>query len=148
LGWVDGGGKIEDMPDDVLSGELRGLLTTYAPRLWDWLRTVYDEIREDKETDKRAEVDRRIRHWVNGLRAWYNEMKMRAINRKTSKMGTWEQGPTEEGCDTCGWLNGQRHTMNWYFSKGYIPRKPGASMDCGGYECLCKIVDDDGNRLI
>jgi hypothetical protein len=33
--------------------------------------------------------------------------------------------------------------------KGYIPQQPGSeTLACGGWNCDCQIVDDDGERLL
>lgn len=69
--------------------------------------------------------------------------KMWGIKNKTL---TWQYGDTEH-CSTCESLNGQRHKAKWYISRDYIPRKPGASMDCGGYRCQCKLIDADGSEI-
>lgn len=58
---------------------------------------------------------------------------------KRNEMVTWHLGATEEHCSTCANLDGQAHRRKWFDSKNYIPRKPGAAMDCGGWRCLCTL---------
>ena len=57
---------------------------------------------------------------------------------KAKELVRWELGYTEEHCDTCLELNGQVHPRNWFVEKGYIPKMPGAKMDCKGFQCDCK----------
>ena len=63
---------------------------------------------------------------------------------KGKQMLTWRLGNTEVHCSTCASLNGKRHRASWFISHDYIPGKPGAAMDCQGYNCDCALVDDEG----
>lgn len=66
-----------------------------------------------------------------------------------NRMGTWRLGKTEEHCDTCAKLNGTRHRVRWYTERGYIPRQPGNEMlKCGGWNCDCKVIADNGDLLL
>lgn len=68
---------------------------------------------------------------------------------QTKVMGTWHLGKTEVHCDTCSWLDGQRHQLKWFISKGYIPREPGSeTLSCKGFHCDCSVTSDDGERLL
>ncbi len=54
--------------------------------------------------------------------------------------------PTEH-CDTCLGLNNTRHSARWYINRDYIPGKPGAAMDCGGWNCQCYLTNDEGKQF-
>lgn len=58
---------------------------------------------------------------------------------KANEMVVWRLGETEEHCRTCAQLDGQRHRRKWFVDKNYLPRTPGAAMDCGGWRCLCTL---------
>lgn len=65
-----------------------------------------------------------------------------------NKMGTWKFGDTDH-CATCAKLDGKRHRLSWFVERGYIPREPGSvTLECHGFNCQCKIVDDDGGQLM
>ena len=67
---------------------------------------------------------------------------------KSNQPLTWRLGKTEEHCDTCAKLDGQTHRLKWYTARDYMPKKPGAAMDCGGWNCDCGLFDKDGKRVI
>jgi len=87
----------------------------------------------------------RVAVWVQALESLG---RIAIANTQANQMGTWQYGDTEH-CDTCLGLNGQRHRLKWFTSKGYIPRQPGSdTLECRGYNCQCQIVSDDGERLL
>lgn len=63
-----------------------------------------------------------------------------------NEMLTWQYGDTEH-CGTCLKLNGKAHRAKWYLARDYIPGKPGAAMDCGGYRCKCALINKDGQEV-
>jgi hypothetical protein len=64
-------------------------------------------------------------------------------------MVTWRLGQTEEHCATCNRLNGQRHRLKWFVSRGYIPQQNASeTLECGGWRCQCGLYDDKGNRVL
>lgn len=101
---------------------------------------------------KRKQIMARLDLWVESMRTIGNQGLMSA---QKNKMGTWRLGPTEEHCITkngrigCANLHGKRHRLSWFLSRGIIPRQPGSAiLGCQGYQCLCGIFDDKGNRLV
>lgn len=84
--------------------------------------------------------------WVKALRGLATRACMSA---DADKMGTWEYDPDKEHCTTCEKLDGKRHRMSWFLDNGYIPQEPGSeTLECGGWRCGCKIVDDKGKQLL
>jgi membrane protein involved in colicin uptake len=65
---------------------------------------------------------------------------------KANVMATWIYDGGEH-CPTCAGLHNQRHRVKWYTARNYYPGKPGAAMDCGGFECKCKLVGPDGKVI-
>lgn len=100
----------------------------------------------DERTAARDAMLDRVDIWVQSLRTLGG---LGYASAKENAMGTWVLGATEEHCSTCASLDGQRHRMKWWVSKGYIPQEPGSeTLECNGYRCLCYIEDDDGGRLL
>lgn len=97
-------------------------------------------LRDEGDVDAEAEAEARAAGYAQTLDAIYSQAKLYGAG---NKMLTWVFGETEH-CNTCNDLNGQRHRAAWYIARDYIPRRPGAAMDCGGYKCQCKLEDDDG----
>ena len=62
-----------------------------------------------------------------------------------NQMLEWELGNTEQHCESkngrfgCANLDGTAHRAKWYLARDLIPRKPGASQVCGGWQCDCKL---------
>ncbi len=100
----------------------------------------------DDKAAARTDVLGRVDTWVASLESLG---RIGTASAKANGMGTWQLGATEKHCQTCANLDGQRHRLKWFVSKNYIPRQPGSTtLDCGGYNCDCQIVDDEGNRVM
>jgi hypothetical protein len=102
------------------------------------------DLRKEEDFDYFSFITARADGYTATVSAIYNAGAMWA---KKGKMGTWVLGNTETHCDTCRSLNGGKHRLSWYVSRNYIPRQPGAAMQCGGYNCDCRIIDDEGNEI-
>ncbi len=91
--------------------------------------------------------------WVNARADGYTSSVAGVYNvavlfAKGNQMLTWNLGATEKHCDTCSKLsNGSAHRASWYIARNYYPRQPGASMECGGYNCDCYLTDKAGKQV-
>ena len=98
--------------------------------------------------DKAAQrdiLDNRIDFWTRSIEA---AGAQGVASAQANAMGTWVYGDTDH-CSTCLKLNGQRHRVKWFVSKGYIPREPGSdTLECNGFRCQCRVVDDKGKQLL
>lgn len=54
----------------------------------------------------------------------------------------WLLGRTEKHCTTCLKMNGQKHRLKAYVSKGILPQSD--ALDCGGWNCDCKLKKTNG----
>lgn len=138
IAYADGGGSLP-VDEDTLAyakAELNAQLS-YVDSLFATLK----EMRKEGDFDSIHEAFLRANNWSSALDGFYNTIKMMGAN---NKMLTWRLGNTEKHCKSCLSLDGQRHRAKWYISRGYTPRKPGSSTDCGGYHCDCKLEDDNG----
>lgn len=81
---------------------------------------------------------------LDRVKWWYQTVQSAKIlgesYYKQNENVRWELGMTEEHCDTCYSLNGGVHPRKWFIERGYIPKMPGAKMDCRGYLCDCRWV--------
>lgn len=110
-----------------------------------YLNNAFDDLKVMRKAETATESGLRARAemWGQTLDAIYGEGKLRATK---SKLLTWVYGDTDH-CSTCQKLNGQTHRASWFLKRDYIPGKPGAAMDCGGYRCQCKLVDKNGDEV-
>ena len=138
VAWVEGGGDVEDIQADEV-GAMQAWVTeqqSHVNDFADWLTA--------KDSDLDA-VPGRVAMWVSAYGSFLREMHALAMG---DPVGEWEYGDTEH-CDTCLELNGQRHRLSWYRKRDYIPQRPGAAMDCGGYRCQCIVKrPKTGERLL
>ena len=141
LGWTDGGGEYP-IEDDAISW----LDARVAQELGN-IDVVFEnakQLRKDGEFDFFTWATARADGYTSALLAIYNAA---ALFVKGNEMLTWQLGNTETHCNTCSKLNGKRHKASWYIANNYIPRQPGAAMDCGGYHCDCSLTDKNGNEV-
>jgi len=106
--------------------------------VFEWIKQARDE-----ETITEDAIRDRVERWAQGLDSVYSEALLRA--KKNQKL-EWHYGDTDH-CETCATLNGQAHTAKWYLARDYIPGKPGAAMDCGGWRCQCFLTDKSGETV-
>ena len=141
LGTIDGGGEIP-ADSDALSWFNARVEAEFAHI--DLLFQQAKEIRKDEEADNALWIRDRAEGYSNTLTSIYNAAKMWADKRQ---MLTWNLGNTERHCRTCAKLSGKRHRATWFISRGYIPRQPGANLECGGYNCDCELISDKGESV-
>jgi hypothetical protein len=140
-GYIDGGGEL---PFD---GEALQWFNARVDEEAGHIDSVFQDakdLRKDKEFDYFTWAIARADMYTSALAAIYNAAVMFADARL---MLTWNLGNTEKHCKTCSKLDGQRHKAAWYLSRNYIPRKPGAAMDCSGYNCDCSLTNDKGEEV-
>ncbi len=139
-GWSDGGGAPSDFPQLELDN-IQTVQLFNMPDFMIAIREARDELR--KGNDVMNTLMARLGLWVRSVRATYTRFLSLARGKSKAAMVTWKVGPTDH-CVTCQQLNGQRHRLEWFTSRNFIPQQPGASMVCGGWRCLCRLVDDSG----
>jgi hypothetical protein len=142
-GLAEGGIPADEMSDDDAL-----MIVELSQAQLDHVTDFVRAIREAKD-DKAAQRDilnSRVPMWAASIES---AGAQGLASAKANAMGTWKLGKTEEHCETCQKLNGQRHRMKWFTSKGYIPRQPGSeTLACHGFNCDCQVVDDSGQRLM
>lgn len=140
-GWLEGGGVLP-IDDDAMTWIETRLHQEAA--FIDLLFKEVTQLRKDKEFDYFQWITAKADSYTRSLRELHNTAKMMANRRQ---MLTWQLGNTEKHCRTCLKLNGKRHRAIWFIEHNYIPGRPGAAMDCHGYNCDCSLVDDKGNEV-
>lgn len=99
-----------------------------------------------EDPEEQAAVEAREVYWLESMRTLGAQGKASA---QRNQMGTWKLGAATEHCKTCISNDGVRHRVKWFTSRGLIPREPGSeTLECGGWECLCGVFADSGERLI
>lgn len=140
-GWVDGG---EQLPlDDAAVNWLETRIlqeAAFIAVLFEQLKTL----RNEPDFDSDAWIAEKAKNYTRTVASVYNAASLLA---KKNELLTWHLGQTEKHCFTCASLNNTRHRAAWYVARDYIPRKPGAGMECGGYYCDCSLTDKDGNTI-
>ena len=94
--------------------------------------------------DPDTEATHRADGYTSNLDGIFNETKLRGAKNQSV---TWILGSAEKHCKTCASLDGKRHRISWFIERDYIPRKNGAAMDCGGYNCDCSLVTNNGEEI-
>src|SRR3990172_10391788 len=135
VAYEEGGGTLplDDETAAWARAELDAQLS-FVDGLFENLR----ELRKEGEVNAAAEALGRANGWASGLDGFYNEAVLRGSR---NQLVTWHLGATEKHCATCISLDGKRHRISWLIDNNYIPRKPGAGMDCNGYNCDCSITN-------
>ena len=138
-GYTQAGGEMP-LPEDMQAwlSERIGQEREHIISMFNRLKTEWEGIDPVKEALARAEG------YARTLDSLYAEAKLRGMK---NQMVTWILGETEQHCDTCLKLNGKKHRISYLLANNYIPRKPGAGMECNGYNCDCRIVDKNGNEI-
>ena len=141
IAWSDGGGTL---PLD--EGALAWLAAQQEAEFGyvDALFGNLKELRNTEDVDKTAFATARADGFCAKLDSVYIAVKMLA---KKTQMLTWRLGETEKHCPTCSRLDGKSHRASWYIANDYIPRKPGAALDCGGWNCDCFLTDQSGKEI-
>jgi hypothetical protein len=141
LGYETGGGELPI--DDDSFGWLEARLNQEAGYI-DMLFESAKQLRKEPDADYFTWLTAHADNYTSTLSAIYNAGSMSA---KRNLSGTWELGSTEKHCKTCLSLSGKSHRMSWYLARNYIPRQPGSNLECGGWNCDCRIVGKDGEEI-
>ena len=138
LGYVDGGGEVP--LDKETQAWLDGEITAEKSNI----DSLFSGLRENWESkDAINEAFARADGYASKLDSIYSQAM---INGANNPLLQWVEGDTEKKCATCLSLDGKWHRAQWYIDNNYIPGMPYASMDCGGHNCKCKLVDKDGKE--
>jgi hypothetical protein len=145
--YVEGlreGGVSADEMDDEDHAAVRAWIDEQAAHVNDFAAWLAGGEPRNSEA-KRRELAERVALWVQALDNLGGLGRAAAL---ANTMCTWRVGDTEH-CDTCRELDGARHRLKWFTSKGYIPREVGSdTLECGGYNCMCQLVNEKGERVL
>lgn len=148
-GMIEGGYEDEtearENMDEADSAAIADFYTEQSGFVGSFAADVLEVKTAENKTQAQQAIFDRIDVWANSLSALGATGRASA---QKNEMGEWEYGPTEH-CPTCERLNGQRHRMKWWVSKGYIPRQPGSAMlECKGFNCQCRIKNDKDETIL
>lgn len=140
LGWIAGGG----MPPPT--GDALAWFNARLEQEFGFINGLFTQakqLREDEEFEPAPWTQERADAYTRTLAAIYNAGHMWALK---GQLLTWVYGDADH-CSTCEKLNGQKHRASWFIGRNYIPRQPGASLECGGYRCKCRLIDSQGRDI-
>jgi hypothetical protein len=132
LAYIDGlqDGGVFGEPDDTEQAEIEKWVQAQRQYVRSLADVIYSDagITDDEALKKPA--------------MWYNKSisPMFDAGRASSDkngMYEWALGNTGESCSDCLILNGQRHRMVTWYSRGLLPQAD--KLECGGWECKCTI---------
>jgi hypothetical protein len=140
-GVLDGGGELPlEGDEDALLTAAQGAELGYIDSLFDELKTKRDAGTVDPENEAQARAD----GYTATLVGLYNQAVLMAMK---NKMVTFVGDDGVNSCETCQWLQGQRHRAKWFIDNGYVPPN-GENIVCApGGHCKHKLEDDDGNQV-
>lgn len=143
-------GGIDEPADEITDEETDTVdewLTEQISHIAEFALAVSDASKAKGEERKPAHdaIDARLGFWVKAMET------LQALGQAAAQKNmlvTWKYGDTEH-CETCNGLNGKRRRWKWFTERGYIPQEPGSdTLDCHGYNCQCKLVDDKGKQVM
>lgn len=149
-GWLNGGGElpIDADANDWLAGRYDAEFG-FIDMLFQQMKEIKAE--GDKDFDYFAFATARADGYTGSLLSVYNEGKLRAAGNKMLTF-TGEDGSPDHICQstggTCVRLMGQRHRASWWVAHGLIPGPGNSNYDCGGWNCLHRLVTDDGEDFM
>lgn len=138
-GVLDGGGDLplEDEENALLTSAQGGELGN-IDSLFDSLK----DLRDSGTVDPQSEAQARADGYTGTLVGLYNQAVLMAMK---NKMVTFLGDDGENSCETCQWLQGQRHRAKWFVDNGYVPPR-GENIVCSpGGRCEHWLEDDEGN---
>lgn len=140
--WVENDGQ-GDLPD-YLQASLDDFITTNIN--FDWIYQYYKDI-VDARIDG-TPIDPlllRAEMWANR----YREATAEAVRLITAENGgklMWVYGEAEH-CETCAALNGIVAFATEWQTSGFKPQAaPNPLLECGGWQCKCKLESTDRRR--
>lgn len=140
-GVLDGGGELPlESDEDALLTNAQSSELGNIDSLFESLKTLRDAGTVDIENEAQARAD----GYTSTMVGLYNQAVLMAMK---NKMVTFEGDDGVNSCDSCQWLQGQRHRASWFIDNGYVPPR-GENIDCSpGGKCEHKLVDDEGNQV-
>lgn len=138
-GYDEAGAEETDPEDDRWLTQQQNKQIEFLAGVFEWIKE-----QRDAETITEDAIRERVEAWAQTLDATFGEGKLRG-NKNQSL--TWNLGETEDHCETCARLDGKRHRAQWYLDRDYLPGKPGAAMNCGGYRCGCYLTNKQGETV-
>lgn len=132
-GLIDGGldeTELDDEDKETIAGMLADQ-STYVSGISDVL------FKGDGVTDNQADMKAAM-WWNKSLQPFYDAGLLSADK---NSLYEWTYSDTEH-CDSCQKMNGQRHRLKQYHTKGIVPKAD--ILKCGGFNCDCRLVKASG----
>ena len=137
LAFIDGlrDGGVTAEPDD----EEKVFIETHVVKQRQYVNNLADKIYAKEKAITDAQAEQKPAMWYSkSISPLYEAGKMSA---EKNAMVEWVYGDTIDHCVDCRVLNGQRHRMKTFFSKGILPRSD--LLSCNGFQCDCDLIRTD-----
>lgn len=138
LAFIDGlrDGGVTAEPDD----EEKVYIETHVVKQRQYVNNLADKIYAKEKAITDAQAEQKPSMWYSkSISPLYEAGKMSA---EKNAMMEWVYGDADH-CSDCIQLNGQRHRMKTFFSKGILPRSD--LLSCNGFNCKCSLIRTDGS---
>lgn len=143
VAYEAGGGDWAEVEEDT-ANQLEDDTQYQIDRAVDYFSVLPDMREAESEPpDARTEL------YVNSLRGVYDKYKALGAG---NPMLTFVLGDAKEHCEakdnlpSCPELDGKRYSYKKWQGMEINPGVPGSGTACGGFNCQCYFVDDDGKR--
>jgi hypothetical protein len=137
-----------DVPANEIDNDDRMAISQWVQEQSGYVSGLWQDIKRIDSSDTAAIRDMygRIGMWADSLRSLGAVARASAL---ANTMGTWHLGKTEQHCASCSKLDGTRHRLSYFTSRGLIPQQPGSeTLACGGWACDCTVRSDKGKVLL
>lgn len=132
-GLDDGGAGVGD--DGLSEDDLAEIATVLAEQ-----NTYVAPFADSIFSGTQVNAEARATMWANkSLDAFYQRGLLSADR---NGLYEWRLGSTEQHCDDCLRLNGQKHRLKDWHKKGWIPRSQ--KLACKGFNCDCDLFSTKG----
>lgn len=131
-GLQDGG--VDEPPSDEDLTTIASMVAKQSPFVTQLGDTIYKAgITEDQALQKPT-------LWFNkSIQPFYQDG---VASADRNGLYVWVLGATEEHCDDCLRLNGQKHRMRDWIKSGWLPQAD--KLECNGFNCDCKLKKTSG----
>jgi hypothetical protein len=123
MAWLDGGAELP------LDEESNAYISAAQSAELGYIEQLANNLRMLKKAAYSRSLDR-----------LYTSVKVLAAG---SKMLTFVGDDGKESCTDCRGYKGKRHKASWWVSHNAVP--PNRDFECGGWQCVHILVDDNGN---
>lgn len=131
-------GFTDMFPPEYLQTALDAMLTQHVN--FDWIYQYYKDIVDARVDETSIQpLLARASLWANRYNEAYSAAMLSIQIANGGKL-VWELGETEQHCTTCAALDGiVAYASEWELSGCKPQAAPNGALECGGWQCDCKL---------